>query len=518
MDSQQPLECSDPLDYSGNVTPVCCPSGSHIAYIADKTTIIVRDVQTLSVVAYRTCPAPPNNLSWSPNGRHLMCAMGSSGTISVFLVVDGVEKGDENCQLEETSSKGNGQDENWSCNISQGVVGVATAMWSPCGRYVLMVSEFQVKMTIWSLSDGSCVDSLVAPKSEGMLAFSTDGTILAVVKRSDCKDTLCAYRCDTWQLLFEVYIPTTDAIGCSWSPDSSCLVVWDSLSCGNFIVAVSSEGDILMEKGWSSQHGLGVKTVSWCPSGSMFAVGSHDMNVVLFNPVTWSTIDTLAHQAVVNEVKSEERPMVAYVEEYVDDDGNNESVGTQKTVDTKQSVQKSPSRDSVSGRRSTSGHIDRQTKTDRTIAEEDKRAGISKYEIISPPFKIPSIRVPTDEVHPKLGVSMALWCPTGKYLATKCDDKPTAVWIWDIANLRLETLLIHKAAVRGMAWRPGNRSNLVIVCGNECTYSWKPEYVSCTAIPVDNFKASGIQWCEKDIYQIWSKDKFCCCFLQALAP
>ena len=46
------------------------------------------------------------------------------------------------------------------------------------------------------------------------------------------------------------------------------------------------------------------------------------------------------------------------------------------------------------------------------------------------PATVPTMKQPNGKVNPKLGVGLMAWSGDGKYLATRNDNMPTAVWIW----------------------------------------------------------------------------------------
>ena len=45
--------------------------------------------------------------------------------------------------------------------------------------------------------------------------------------------------------------------------------------------------------------------------------------------------------------------------------------------------------------------------------------------------------------NPKKGVGQISVSNCGMFVATKEDSMPTAVWIWDVQNVRLHSLLVH---------------------------------------------------------------------------
>jgi WD40 repeat protein len=42
-------------------------------------------------------------------------------------------------------------DPEWSCKIDEGMAGLLAAIWTPDSRFVLTVSEFKLRMTVWDL-------------------------------------------------------------------------------------------------------------------------------------------------------------------------------------------------------------------------------------------------------------------------------------------------------------------------------------------------------------------------------
>ena len=46
-------------------------------------------------------------------------------------------------------------DTSWSCKIDEGVAGLSYARWTPDSRHVITVSDFCVRLTVWSLINRS---------------------------------------------------------------------------------------------------------------------------------------------------------------------------------------------------------------------------------------------------------------------------------------------------------------------------------------------------------------------------
>jgi len=46
-------------------------------------------------------------------------------------------------------------DPEWNCKIDEGMAGLAYCRWAPTSRHVISVSDFKLRMTVWSLADKS---------------------------------------------------------------------------------------------------------------------------------------------------------------------------------------------------------------------------------------------------------------------------------------------------------------------------------------------------------------------------
>jgi WD40 repeat protein len=46
------------------------------------------------------------------------------------------------------------------------------------------------------------------------------------------------------------------------------------------------------------------------------------------------------------------------------------------------------------------------------------------------------------------------WSGDNKYLVTRNDNQPSAVWIWDMTRLELATVLLQKDPVKSLDWDP----------------------------------------------------------------
>lgn len=258
MDFTDKLACSGP-------PPVFSPDRRLLAS-ADGYRLVVRAADTLAVVALASCLDRIEVLAWSPDSDHVLCGLLRRATVQVFCA----------------------SDPDWACSIAEGPAGVAAARWTPDGQHVLLSADFGLRLSVWSLVDQSCVYLRGAKHAAAGLAFSPDGSQLAVLhvrqrggagragqglcccacshvdwhcwlathrppalcshttppccaQRSDCKDSLAVYDCRTWQPRAQWGLPTADAADLAWSPDGGCIAVWESALHGHQLCVFTPE-------------------------------------------------------------------------------------------------------------------------------------------------------------------------------------------------------------------------------------------------------------------------------------
>ena len=106
------------------------------------------------------------------------------------------------------------------------------------------------------------------------------------------------------------------------------------------------------------------------------------------------------------------------------------------------------------------------------------------------------------------------WSGDGTYLATRNDNAPTAVWIWDVSRLELCAVLLQIEHVKSVAWDP-HHHRLAVVTGGERVYIWTPEGASFVQIPLPDFVARTVGWSPSGgQFLLGDKDTFCCAYTQ----
>lgn len=170
---------------------------------------------------------------------------------------------------------------------------MSSAKFTPDSQRIITISEFNVRLDIWSLVDKS-VMSINYPKySDRGISFTSEGYFMALVERHDAKDFIGIYYVGNFSLITHFKVDMFDVYDISWSKDDTCLIVWESpLECKFSIY--SPTGEILANHS-PYDLTLGIKGVSQSPNGNFLAVGYHDEVCRFYNHISWKLIMDLDH-------------------------------------------------------------------------------------------------------------------------------------------------------------------------------------------------------------------------------
>lgn len=247
----------------GNAVRVLALDGAAAAGAGDDI-----DTGALTVHKMFSCKDAVDSVQWSPDSQFVLCAMYKRQEVQVWAV---------------------DPDSTWNCRISEGVVaGMVYATWSPDSRHIVTVADFQLHISIWSLTSKS-VYYVKNPKfGANGLAFSNDGRYMAVAQREKTKDHIGVYSCDTWGLVSKFSVDMDDVESLAWSPDDSVIVVTNGAL--KYMLQVYSPDGYKQQEYSAYSDALGIKTLSWAPSGHFLAVGSYDQKARVMNHLTWRAV------------------------------------------------------------------------------------------------------------------------------------------------------------------------------------------------------------------------------------
>eukprot|EP00697_Spironema_sp_BW2_P004277 gnl/Spiro4/15820_TR8515_c0_g1_i1.p1 gnl/Spiro4/15820_TR8515_c0_g1~~gnl/Spiro4/15820_TR8515_c0_g1_i1.p1 ORF type:complete len:470 (-),score=132.29 gnl/Spiro4/15820_TR8515_c0_g1_i1:102-1448(-) len=356
----------------------------------------------------------------------------------------------------------------WTCKIDEGAAGVVHARWSPDGRHILTTADFNLRVTIWSLVNRS-VSCIKFPKfSSKGLSFSNNGQYMALAERRECKDSVGIYACDTWQMVKNFGTDTQDLADLSWSPDDRYIAVWDTTLV--YTLLVYTPDGHCVHRFRAYENALGIKSVAWSPSSRFLAIGSYDQKVRIINNQSWKVLGS----EYLHRPTARVPPVVVFVEHQVEQ-------APHSAIDLASPAL--PPR--------------------------------SRYELGELPLAVRDVRPDPDKPNPKLGVGLSQWSPDNRFLMTKNDNMPHALWLWDTQRLALSVLIVQHMPIRAARWDP-TRTRLALCTGNSKVYFWSEVGCSSVDIPPSasaNFKVTNIEWnADGNSLLLMDKERFCVCY------
>ena len=371
----------------------------------------------MEVVASHTCLEAVDQLHWSPDSSLVLVGVPKRSSVQVFSPTQ----------------------PDFRCKISEGVAGLAHAAWAPDSRHVVTTADFNLHCTFWSLVDQSTFVVHGPKDPAACVSWSPDGALVAVALRKDSKDSVAVFEAGgsserPWAQAAAFPTATLDLASVTWSPDGGALVCADT--CLRYLVLVYSPAGALLARLCAYENALGVKALSFSPSGGLLAVGSYDQSVRLVNPLNWRFAGAEWAHAHPRLLPTAAR--CGGLELWVEDAGG--------------------------------GSFSR-------CAAED--------------FAVAAVAPDESKPAPRIGVGLLAWSPDGRYLATRNDNMPTTLWVWDSASTGLLAAVSTLQPLRSARWSPAEQL-LAFATASSSAYFWSPG-VGARAAPAA-LPPSGLEW------------------------
>lgn len=440
-------------------TGPCCfsPNARYIAAAADYR-LVIRDTLSFKVVHLFSCLDKISYIQWALDSEYLLCGLYKRPTIQVWSIAQ----------------------PEWTCKIDEGPAGIAYARWSPDSRHILTTSDFQIRLTVWSLLNTACVHVRWPKHPSKGVSFTRDGKFAAVCTRRDCKDYINLLSCDSWEIMGVFAVDTLDLADIEWSPDDSAIVVWDSIL--EYKVLIYTPDGRCLLKYQAYESALGVKSVSWSPCGQFLAIGSYDQMLRVVNRLTWKAFAEFMHLPNVRGS--------SYAVVFKEED-------EQPQLD-------------IAGLSLSGGPYD------NNFDVSERQIGV-RYDVADLPITLPFQKPATDKPNPKQGIGLMAWSSNSQFIYTRDDTMPTTLWIWDMQQLQLAAILLQKDSIKAAAWDPTS-CRLAFCTGSSHLYMWTPSGAYCVSIPLPNFTIVDLKWNSDGTYLLLKdKESFCCAAVPILA-
>ncbi|CAL1299939.1 unnamed protein product [Larinioides sclopetarius] len=249
---------SELIEQNADVISCFSPNGMNFAYVL-QCQLIILDVESQKTVQKFICDYTIDCLSWSPDSELVYCCSKKQGSIQIWNLTNPV----------------------WRCKIMENPLAVAEVHWAPDSRHLLVISEFHLKMTVWSLVS-TTIAVIENPKPvKNCLSFSSCERYLTVAERRKCEDFISIYTCYTWEILKFFSVETKDLSGIYFSPSDLVIGVLEAYIEEPKVVFYSIDGRILGKYIRSSMFGF--TSFSWNSNGKMISLGDYSGVVTILD-------------------------------------------------------------------------------------------------------------------------------------------------------------------------------------------------------------------------------------------
>ena len=423
------------------------PNGRYLALVASKGRLIIRDSSDLQVlrseiVLFSANEHSSNNaidkVQFSPDSEFIFASNFKIGVTQVFRVLHS----------------------DWKAKITEGPGGLVDIQFSPDSRHLISFADFNVKLTIWSMIEKR-TRYIKFPKSRECVKFSDDGKYLAVVERRDGRDCVSLFLCEDWNVYhhFELDFHNT-ATGCaalSWSPSSNAICIYsDSLEYQCHVYSIPSGQRLMAYNADRTTYGIGIRTVAWSPCGKLLAIGGGDSKLRLFNSINWAII---LEVDICNQFTENDSALIYEEKEMNIQDAD----------------------------------------IDLQIAKEwsSKRKDTQYILIEKRPVQLSSMKQSKSSTS-TYGICKMKFSSNGLYLSIINEAIPNCAFVFDISNLKIDTVLYHRYPVVKCEWAPEKEKTqlLILTQDDGILHAYTPHGVACLGLPsIDkDYEAHEMTW------------------------
>ncbi|KAM3498546.1 hypothetical protein MY10362_008145 [Beauveria mimosiformis] len=390
-------------------SPLCraSPDGSLVASL-NAQIISVRSIETLQLENTIQLPSnlgPVTFLQWSPSSTRLLVCAGES--VHVF-----------------SASIDHHHHSSFHATISTPPLlpgeKASIARFGARDGEVLVCSPSGLKLAIFSLSDSTAVEvanpKFHQPSSVGRSYSVRPGTQhLAILTRTNGKDFVSIHHPLSRQVQKSWAVDDmVDAQAVCWTPDGKWLLLWESAAQGHQLALYTADGQHFrtmngaqLSDGPDASLELGIRICQPSHNSDLCAVADHSRSIAILQTDSWRRRAVLTHPVTIVP-----RDTLHIWQEQLETSRDGQTVHT----------------------------FQRATQP------------------ISPP-SMPSDGRPTTETKP--GCSILAFDASSALLATRLDDAPCTVWIWDIAAAELRAVLVFHSVVT-FAWHKKTRELLLV--------------------------------------------------------
>ena len=318
----------------------------------------------------------------------------------------------------------------WFCTIDGGVQGMKYSLFSPDSLHVLSISDYNIRLSIRSLVDKSLLYINMPKFARKGLSFSTKGNFMALAERNNAKDIIGVYFANKWSCIKKFESATEDLQDLKWSYDNSAILVQDTPTTCRLLI-YTPLGD-LITKIELYQFKLGIKNMDISPNGHYICLGLFDQTLRIYNNISYTCVTVLEHEKTLLD----DITVNYYKEEVINNEGETKYIQLKPPIDLKR---------------------------------ENLYIARNNY---------------SNDKSPKIGINKMAFSFDNIFLATKNDNMPNIVFIWDLNQMNLQSVLIHLNEVVFFQWAK-NQNILFISTNNNKLYYFSLDTFSILQLAPD---------------------------------
>ncbi|KAG9239753.1 WD40-repeat-containing domain protein [Amylocarpus encephaloides] len=323
-------------------------------------------------------------------------------------------------------------------NPTSGTTKITCVAFGMDENEICVFSEFGLKMAIVSLTTSKSVE-ISSPKlytsisAKKGVAYRPRTNNLTLLTRSGGKDIISIHARETQEVVRSWHPETIDAQAIAWSVDGRWLVIFESASQGHKLYVYTADGHLYQV--WNGPRpitigdvdialGSGVKMFDWNRAGTHLAIGDNSKRITILSTPSFAETLNIHHTAGLRPSET----LQVWQEQAV------------------------PS----------------------------QNGGFSReFVLASQPLCPPtSGQTSLNNPEPRTGTNMLSFDHSGTLLATRTDDMPTTLWIWDVRNRALRSAMIFHAPIAKITWHPTIDELLMIRCEESrgIVHLWDPSW------------------------------------------
>ncbi|KAI2612878.1 uncharacterized protein GGS25DRAFT_518569 [Hypoxylon fragiforme] len=404
------------------------PNGELIATLLPSS-IVVRAVQSLGIS--RTIKLPQGlaggvtSFAWSPASTKVLVAV--ADLVHVFSVREGDFHG--TVKIPSSTTK--------TTLVRFGATDCEVCIWS----------SFGIKLTLVNFASSRAVE-ITNPKfynatsAANGYSFRAGTYHLALLTRSAGKDMISIHSPETREIERSWYPDTIDAQGLAWTTDGKWLAVWESSAQAPRVIFYTSDGHTFKDWRGPLMHAphdmdllqdTGIRTVSLSPDNRHAAIANGSTCICILYTPSMAEAMRLHHPQVI------------------------------LPKDTLQ--------------------IWQEQNTFPNTGSFSTPTFVRATQAVSPQWATPNSH------HDLIfGCNLAKFDSSSSLLATRLEEAPGTIWIWDIPTSDLRAVLMFHANVTKLEWHPVQPELLLLRCEADSSYGglvfvWDP--LSCGPRPID---------------------------------